>query len=331
MTNLRDTHVSPLSAADTDVVATAIEAPAALSSLEASLSGPLGIALGSTALAVTIGVVLLAAAPTTVRSVNDELSRSPDRTLAAGFLGFFGALVVAAGPLMAATLLEHPLVTPFAILSVPGLLAWGLLWVVGGCLGAIAVGDRLVRRLGIGGESPSLGWGIAAGGVVLGASQGVPVVGALVAMGCATAATGVFLRRRFDVDGRLFDGPESAPNPTATPTRSATAPAPSSARSPGQTAGWEADRSRPTDGVWEESAQTGDARADAETSTTRWTADGDGRTADSDDWTVDDWEWETDDSGENEGAGENGNETKDARSNDEWTKQGDGGETGNRR
>ncbi|MDQ2049932.1 hypothetical protein RBH26_05490 [Natronolimnohabitans sp. A-GB9] len=184
--------------------------PAALSGVGPIPSQALDIAVGVTVLAVVVGTVAVAGAPNAVRSISDEIAGRPGRSFAAGFLGFFGLLVVVASPLTAASLLEWPALTSIAgPVSIPGLLLWAGLLLVGSCLGAVAVGDRLARR--IGGDSTPLVAGVAVGAIVLGGSQLVPVLGALVPMGLATVAIGAILRRRVGVDEWLFDVDSSQP------------------------------------------------------------------------------------------------------------------------
>ncbi|ADB59684.1 hypothetical protein Htur_0788 [Haloterrigena turkmenica DSM 5511] len=188
-----------LASADSDPTASL-----AASSVGAVVPRPFWLPLGTTLVAFLVGVVLLAAASTFTRTVSDDIAERPDRSFAVGFLGLFGLLVAVTLPLVLSTAVEHPVVSALtAVVAAPGLFVWGLAVVVGSCLGAVAMGDRVVRRRS---DSASLVPATVVGAVVLGASQLVPVFGALVAMGLATVAVGAVARRRFDVDERLFDG-----------------------------------------------------------------------------------------------------------------------------
>ncbi|ELZ14735.1 hypothetical protein C477_19624 [Haloterrigena salina JCM 13891] len=178
--------------------------PLAASSVGAVVPRPFWLPLGTTIVALLVGVVLLAAASSVTRTVGDEIGERPDLSFAVGFLGLFGLLVVVTLPLILSMTVEHPAISALtAVVAGPGLFVWGLAVVVGSCLGAVAIGDRLARRRG---DSASLVPAVGSGAVVLGASQLVPVFGALVAMGLATVAIGAVARLRFDVDERLFDG-----------------------------------------------------------------------------------------------------------------------------
>lgn len=189
-------------------------APAAVSVALLAAAGPLEsvatlpqalqVAAAGTLAVAIVGVVLLVGSPASTRAVRDDAVERPDLSFAVGFVVFFGVLVVAVVPLFVVTVVEHSAVEAIAtFVALPGLVLWAGLLVVGAGAGAIVVGDRLVDRLGV--AAPSLAWALAVGAVVVGASLLVPVLGALVAMGLATVATGAALRRRFDLDDRLFD------------------------------------------------------------------------------------------------------------------------------
>ncbi|WP_339104642.1 hypothetical protein [Haloterrigena salinisoli] len=176
----------------------------AASSVDAPVPRPFWLAIGATVVAVLVGVVLLTAASSFARTISDDIAERPDRSFAVGFLGLFGLLVAVTLPLVLSTAFDHAVVSALtATVAAPGLFVWGLTVVVGGCLGAVAIGDRLVGRRS---DSASLVPAVVVGAVVLGASQLVPVFGALVAMGLATVAIGAVARRWFDVDERLFGG-----------------------------------------------------------------------------------------------------------------------------
>lgn len=285
-----DTHVSPVVApadavfANLEFIAVDSSSAIALSSVFTTIQRPLGIAIGIMVVASVVGTVLAAGFSTTVRSISDDVADRPDLAFATGFLGFFGLLVVAASPLVAAMVLDHAAVTAVAgITSLPGLLLWALLLLVGSCIGAIVVGDRLARR--ITGDSPSLTWAVVIGAVLLGGCQLVPVLGALVAMGLATVATGAVLRRRFDIDGRLFDTDELDREATTDPSIQ------------GPAADWGADRTGET--VWHSSEDHSSTPASEPVSERTETSVDEPR---GDDWTlaIDEHEQDEDDPADDE-------------------------------
>lgn len=194
------------------LVTTAASAGGPLESVVTVLPQPLQVAAAGTAVAGVVGAGLIVGSPGFTRAIRDDVVDRPDLAFAVGFVVFFGVLVAASVPLFIATIVEHSAIaTVTTMVSLPGLLLWVVLLVVGAPAGAIVLGDRLAGSLGV--SAPSLAWALALGVVVLGGSLLVPVLGALVAMGLATVAVGATVRRRFDVDGRLFDL-ESTTDPT---------------------------------------------------------------------------------------------------------------------
>lgn len=283
-------------------------APFAASSVGAVVPRPFWLAIGATVVALLVGVVLLAGASSFTRSVSADIAERPDLSFAVGFLGLFGLLVAVTLPLVLSTAVEHAAVSALtAFVSASGLFVWGLVLVVGSCLGAVAIGVRLAGRLV---DSRSLVPAVVVGAAVLGASQLVPVLGALVAMGLATVATGAVARRRFDVDDRLFDG-DAVSGPTA---GSATG------RSSG---GWETEPDRsPAAVTWNDGDEPAGRTAERERSpsvggTETVTERGDDDASDRDEidivgddenWTVDGWQWDADtdrdDGDSREGSGD---------------------------
>ena len=168
------------------------------------LPRPVLLSLAVAVVAGVLGALFVAGSPSFTRSIGTEIGAHPDRTFAIGFLGFFGVLVVVASPLIVTTVYEHAALLALAgIVSLPGLFVWGLLLVFGSTLGALAASYFLLETV-TGGE-PSLGWALFVGVLVLASSQLIPVLGALVAMGLATVAIGAILRRRTELERRLFD------------------------------------------------------------------------------------------------------------------------------
>ncbi|WP_254522793.1 hypothetical protein [Natrinema caseinilyticum] len=139
-------------------------------------------------LIVATGTVVVA--PRSVRNRRDEVRSDPDVAFAVGFVAFFGLLLGSALPLFAGMALEHLLLILLgALVAIPGLFACAAMFVVGGCIGAIVVGDGLDSRLGS--TSESLWRSLVLGTLVLGTSQLVPVFGAIVTivavcLGCGT-------------------------------------------------------------------------------------------------------------------------------------------------
>ncbi|WP_126662835.1 hypothetical protein [Haloterrigena salifodinae] len=276
----------------------------AASSVGAVVPRPFWLPLGTTIVALLVGVVLLAAASSVTRTVGDDIAERPDLSFAAGFLGLFGLLVVVTLPLILSMTVEHPAVSALtAVVAAPGLFVWGIAVVVGSCLGAVAIGDRLARRRS---DSASLVPAVVGGAVVLGASQLVPVFGALVAMGLATVAIGAVARLRFDVDERLF-GAGAVGESTA---GSATG------RSSG---GWETESDRsPSAAIWNGGDESAGRSTDREERS--WAdetgavleQDGDddsGRdeidiVGDDENWTVGGWQWDADAADDGDGDAE---------------------------
>ncbi|QRV16248.1 hypothetical protein JMJ58_04965 [Haloterrigena salifodinae] len=276
----------------------------AASNVGAVVPRPFWLPLGTTIVALLVGVVLLAAASSVTRTVGDDIAERPDLSFAAGFLGLFGLLVVVTLPLVLSMTVEHPAVSALtAVVAAPGLFVWGIAVVVGSCLGAVAIGDRLARRRG---DSASFVPAVIGSAVVLGASQLVPVFGALVAMGLATVAIGAVARLRFDVDERLF-GAGAVGESTAGST---------TGRSSG---GWETESDRsPSTAIWnggDESAGRStdrEGRSWADETGAVLERDGDddsGRDeididGDDENWTVGGWQWDTDVADDGDGDAE---------------------------
>ncbi|QSW98001.1 ABC transporter permease [Haloterrigena alkaliphila] len=248
---------------------------------------PLWVAVGALLVTVGVGAVLIAGFPTATRRVSGDAVERPDLSFAAGFVVLFGLLVAVALPMTGATYLGISALDPLAgIVSLPGLLGWAALLLVGGTLGAIVLGDRIAVRLGD--DSPSLRRALAIGAVVVCASLLVPVFGALLAMGLATVAIGADARRRFDLERWLGIDDEGNREPTATAAAGSTVDW--DARRSSETAVWKTNEDRPS-----ATASERDANATAEV-IDRTESDVDGprkgdRRAD-EAWTVDDWEWD---------------------------------------
>lgn len=301
----------------------------AASSVDVAALRPLWLAIGTTIAALIVGLVSIAGASSFVRTVGDDIAERPDLAFAAGFVVVFGLLVAVALPLIVSTAVGIGAVAALAaLISFPGLILWGLVLLVGSCLGAVAVGTRVADRRG---DDASLLPAVVVGALGLGASQLVPVLGALVAMGLATVATGAVVRRRFDVDSRLFDadGEPTRPTARATPPRSSGAERATPDRtrvdaSSDTGTGDERTAHTPVRGgraserdaaPASEPDDTGiDAPSDSRRDRGGWDTDGRNRADDSasgdgettDRWTVDDWAWEIESDDD-----EDGDETED--------------------
>lgn len=278
---------------------------------------PLWVAVGALLVTVGIGAVLIAGFPTATRRVSGDAIERPDLSFAAGFVVFFGLLVAVALPMIGATYLGISALDPLVgIVSLPGLLGWAALLLVGGTVGAIALGDRIAVRLGD--DSPSLRRALAIGAVVVCASLLVPVFGALLAMGLATVAIGADARRRFDLDRWLGIDDEADPEPTATAAAGSATAAESTAdwdtRRSSETAVWQTNEDRPSATARERDGDATTETVDRTESDVDGPRDGDRREwntglqrqegnedheyTERDDrradeaWTVDDWEWD---------------------------------------
>lgn len=292
---------SPLAVASVPAVTTVdpAAAPTALAAaggVDVGALRPFSLAIGATIAALLVGAILVAGAASFTRAISDDIAERPDLSFAAGFVAFFGLLVAVAFPLIAATAVGGDAAAALAgLVSFPGLVLWGIALFVGGCLGAVAVGDRLVDRLG---GSSSLAPAAVVGAVVLGASQLVPVFGAVVAMGLATVAIGAVARRRFDVDERLFDGAE----PDGKRTAAADV--------------WNADRAEPARGDRDGGLETA-----AERSSSRGGGGGGDGAAPVRVSPENDWEWDIDTDGADRNSG-----TRDRDDNDGDAHRSDEGE-----
>ncbi|MFA9425381.1 hypothetical protein [Natronorubrum sp. A-ect3] len=195
------------------------------------LSRALGVTIGWMLLTLVLGAVLIGGVPSRTQAIRAELTSRPDLVFPAGFIVFFGLLAVASMPLFVAMVLEHPLVFAVgAVVTLPTVALWGVLLVVGGCFGVLAVGDWLVGRVGY--ESPSPWSSLVVGTLVIGSSQLVPVLGAVMLLGVATIGTGAIVRRRLGPDG----GDESL---TGTDDEPVSAPTVSPATDDGSAVKWE--------------------------------------------------------------------------------------------
>ncbi|ELY44329.1 hypothetical protein C495_10519 [Natronorubrum sulfidifaciens JCM 14089] len=180
----------------------------------------LGVTGGWMVLTLGVGWLLLERSPSSTRSIRDELATRPMRAFPAGFVVFFGALIIASMPLFFTTVLVSPVGQALsAIVAIPSVLLWSVLVVVGGCYGVIAVGDWLPSRLSV--DTPSPWPALVVGTLVVGSSQLVPVLGAVVILGVATIGTGAVVRRRLGADR----GGRSVSNSGSEPAASTTAPA----------------------------------------------------------------------------------------------------------
>ncbi|WP_436347462.1 ABC transporter permease [Natronorubrum sp. FCH18a] len=282
------------------------------------LRRPIGIAVGWTVLTLVVGGVLLAGFSSPLRAIRDDAVERPDLAFATGFLVFFAPLVVASLPLfVTAYVVEHPAVLGLgALVSLPALLVCGALVIGGGTIGALVVGDRIASRFGTG--TPSLGRSLAIGSVVLGATQLVPVVGTLVAIGFVIVGSGAAVRRRFDPwNGGAERTPIRGGHPrtdrpeTTSASRWETSDSNEAAvwhSSDSANRGAETGSESPTAVAGRANGDTnaGDSRRPERgwTAGDRFSAD-DERARSDDQWTVEDWEWEigTDREGENEDDG----------------------------
>ncbi|SIR95740.1 hypothetical protein SAMN05421752_1067 [Natronorubrum thiooxidans] len=264
----------------------------------------LGVAAGWTLLTLVVGGLVIARFPSSTRAIRDDITAQLDRVFPVGFVVFFGLLVVVSVPLFAMTILEHPaLLAVGAVVSLPGLVLWAILLVVGGCFGGIAVGNWLVSRFGR--ESPSLWLALVIGTVVIASSQLVPVLGTVVVLGVATVGIGAVVRRRFDIgsDDEHHDRAGNGFKDGSTA---------DSATADGSSVEWETDnavdseiwRSNEHDATANELESTTATPSDrgletARDSSMEWNgqAGGEARWRDeatTDEWDVDDWEWEID-------------------------------------
>ncbi|MXV60869.1 ABC transporter permease [Natronorubrum sp. JWXQ-INN-674] len=178
-----------------------------------------GLTIGWMVLTLVVGGLLIAGLTASARTVRDDIVDRPDLAFATGFVVFFGLLVVAVAPLFVTMyLIEDPAVLSLgALIALPGLFLWGVLLIVGGSFGTVAVGDRIARRLGD--DAPSLRRALVTGTALLGASHLVPVLGTVVAMSVATVGTGGAVRRWTDFgtdDGRFITDKREADRRTAT-------------------------------------------------------------------------------------------------------------------
>lgn len=163
----------------------------------ADLLRPLGVAVGWTLVTLVGGAVLIGALPSATRAIRDDTIGRPDLAFATGFLVFFAPLVAVTVPLFVTMYVDHwAVIAVGALVALPGLLLGSVALLVGGCFGAIIVGDRVGSRVGA--DSPSLWGALALGTAVLGSSQLVPILGALVAIAMAIIGIGGVVRRRFD-------------------------------------------------------------------------------------------------------------------------------------
>ncbi|WP_137289545.1 ABC transporter permease [Natronorubrum halophilum] len=258
----------------------------------------LALAVGWMALTLVVGGILIAGTPSAARSIRDDTLERPDLAFATGFVVFFGLLVVVAIPLFVTTYVENPAVLALgALVALPAVLLWLVLLIAGGSFGVVAVGDRIAGRLGD--ESPSLRRALATGTVVLGASQLVPVLGAVVAMGVATLGTGGAVRRWTDVgsgrrdidasDGQERD-PTDAADGLATADRrrsdsSETGITKSKTAAAGEV-GTETESATATAGYFDGAGSSGETRADPGSHSAQ--------AADEDEGSIDEWEWALD-------------------------------------
>ncbi|WP_440766029.1 ABC transporter permease [Natronorubrum sp. DTA7] len=271
------------------------------------LRRPLAVAVGWTALTLVVGGTLLAGFASPIQAIRDDVLERPDLAFATGFLVFFAPLVVASLPLFVLTYVaDHPVVLGVgALVTLPALLVGGALLLVGGTIGALVVGDRIAGSFATG--TPSSGRSLVVGSVVLGASQLVPVVGTLVAIGVATVGTGALVRRRFDPwsgddeRAQLRDEQPRANVTAATSTgsRETAEPDEAAARSSSETESGGTVPERDSSTALAGRADSGSN--DQHRPERRW-SDGDlasdGRDRPDDGWTVDDWEWDIDTDGE---------------------------------
>ncbi|QCW04403.1 hypothetical protein [Natrinema pallidum] len=158
----------------------------------APLSQAASVTLAWMAITAVAATVLLLGAPRAMRGFRDDLVTEPDTTFAVGFVALFGVLVCSGLPLFVGTSLEHSgLIAVGLIVATPGLLACVVLLIGGGCVGTVAVGDRLGNRLGSGAPSAwqSLGLGLLA----VGGSQLVPIAGTIATIAVASVGSGAIV------------------------------------------------------------------------------------------------------------------------------------------
>ncbi|WP_049901222.1 hypothetical protein [Natrinema sp. J7-1] len=143
---------------------------------------------------VVAAAVLLLGAPKAMRGLRDDLVAEPDTTFAVGFLAFFGVLVCSGLPLFVGTSLKHSgLIAVGLLVAMPGLLACIALLIGGGCVGTVAVGDRLGDRLGS--EAPSAWRALGLGLLALGGSQLVPIAGTIATIAVVSVGSGAIVNR----------------------------------------------------------------------------------------------------------------------------------------
>ena len=163
-----------------------------------ALSSAVSVTLAWMFVTVGVAAVLVVAIPQPVRNLRDAAALEPDIAFAVGFIALFGLLICSVLPLFVGTSLGHAtLITIGQVVGLPGVIASAALFVVGGCVGAMAVGDRLVDR--IGSDSPSLWWSLVLGAIVLGVSQLVPVLGTIVTIVAATVGSGAIVSAGYEI------------------------------------------------------------------------------------------------------------------------------------
>lgn len=144
-----------------------------------------------------VGWLLLERFTASTRAIRDDIDDRPDLVFPVGFIVFFGLLVLVSLPLFATSVLEVPVVGAIGtVVALPSLALWGVLAIVGGAYGTLAVGDWLAGR--VGSDTPSAWSSLILGTITVGSSQFVPVLGAVVVMSVATVGTGAVVRRRLD-------------------------------------------------------------------------------------------------------------------------------------
>lgn len=144
-------------------------------------SSPVVDALVSVVVSLVVGGLLLVLAPDASRAVVRKSRERPLYAAVAGFLGFFGGLIVFV--LLGITVVG-------LVVSIPGFIVWILLGLVGGAYGAMTVGAVLTDAADVDGLWPAL----LVGTVVLTAVGLVPLVGGLVNLVVASIGMGtVFL------------------------------------------------------------------------------------------------------------------------------------------
>ncbi|ELY90483.1 hypothetical protein [Natrinema altunense] len=184
----------PTVAALSGPVRTGIATPASASNafVGSPLSQAASVTLAWMAITVVAAAVLLIGAPKAMRGLRDDIVTEPDTTFAVGFVALFGLLVCSGLPLFVGTSLEHSgLIAVGLIVATPGLLACVALLLGGGCVGTVAVGDRLGDRLGSG--APSAWRALGIGLLALGGSQLVPIAGTIATIAVASVGSGAIV------------------------------------------------------------------------------------------------------------------------------------------